>query len=372
MRKLPFKASPVISLGIELEYQLIDPMTYDLISRAKDLIKNIQVSVYKKRIKPEITQSMIEINSSVHTTPDTLYEELHEIRHFLREQGDNIGVLFAGGGTHPFQKWPLRKIFPTKRFKKLSKQYKYLSKRATVFGQHIHVGCQSAEDALYLTHAFIRYVPQFIAISAASPFFEGVDTGFQCARLNVFTAFPSSGAMPLLTNWQEFSNYFYKMRSLGILETMKDVYWDVRPKPEFGTVEVRVCDTPLTLEAAILISAYLQILGTYLLQEKPFEINQDLYYLYGYNRFQSCRYGLKGRVINPNTFQECTIQQDILATIDVIQNYACHYNSWDFLQRLKEKISGWHNDAKLLRETFKQTGFLTRVVHQQCALWSEG
>ncbi len=248
MRKLPFKKSSVASIGVELEFQLIDPHSYGLISRAKDLIRNIEASPYQIRIKPEITQSMIEINSSIHHSPQTMLEEFSELQSYLLEQANELSIAICGGGTHPFQRWSTQKIFPTKRYKKVSNKYRYLSKQATVFGQHIHVGCGNAEDALYITHALARYVPQFIAIMASSPFYQGAYTGFCSSRSTLFNSFPLSGVIPYLINWNEFSDYFYKMRNLGIISSMKDFYWDIRPKPEFGTVEIRVCDTPLTIK----------------------------------------------------------------------------------------------------------------------------
>jgi carboxylate-amine ligase len=370
MRKLPFKPSSEVTIGIELEYQIVDPMTYDLIARAKDLIRNIKGSSFQKYIKPEVTQSMIEVNSGIHQSPAGLYQELLEIRDFLQHEGKKIGVLFAGGGTHPFQKWSLRKIFPSQRFKKLSRQYRYLSKQSTVFGQHIHIGCKSAEDALYLTHALGRYVPQLIAINASSPFYENEDTGFHSSRLNIFTSFPSSGVIPYLTDWQSFSNYFYKMRKLGILETMKDVYWDVRPKPEFGTVEVRVCDTPLTLHSAVVIAAYLQTLSLYLLEERPFDITPDIYCLYGYNHFQACRYGFEGNFVNPITSEQNLISDDILQTLVNIEKYSKKLNNREWLNVLKSKVKRNQDDAILLRETFKKTASLPQVVRKQCLLWA--
>ncbi len=267
MKTLPFKSSSLVSLGVELEFQIIDPHSFGLIPRAKDLMRTIKQGPYQKRIKPEITQGMIEINSSVHHSPSILLDELIDIRTFLLNIADQIKINFCGGGTHPFQKWTSLKIFPTSRFKNLSRQYRYLSKRSTVFGQHIHIGCRNSDDAIYLTHALARYVPHFIAISASSPFYQGVDTGYHSSRSNIFSAFPLSGVIPYLTTWKEFSEYFYKMRNLGIVETMKDFYWDIRPKPEFGTVEVRVFDTPLTFNKAVILAAYLQSLAHYLLQK---------------------------------------------------------------------------------------------------------
>ncbi|VVC74837.1 Putative glutamate--cysteine ligase 2 [Aquicella siphonis] len=371
MRILPFKESRTATIGIELELQIINPKTCALVSRSKDLIRNIKQSDFKTWIKPEITQSMIEINSSIHHSPKEMLEELSEIQKFLIAQANAIHVAFCGGGTHPFQKWTMQKIFPTWRYKKLSKKYRYLSKRATVFGQHIHVGCSNADDALYLTHALTRYVSQFIALSASSPFYQGIDTGFFSSRSTIFNAFPLSGVMPYLTAWSEFSDYFYKMKNLKIIGSMKDFYWDIRPKPEFGTVEIRVCDTPLTIKKAVIITAYIQALSLYLLTEKPLAISPDLYFLYSYNRFQASRYGLDGEFINPYTLQECSILEDILDTIKKIQRYANQLNNMGYISLLMEDVINKTSDAGLERQLYKQFNSLPQVVAEQCKIWAK-
>lgn len=371
MKKLPFKSSPALTLGVELEFQIIDPITHGLTSRAKDMIRIISESHYSEKIKPEITQSMIEINSAVHHTPHEMHQDLKKMRNFLFEIGNNIQVKFSGGGTHPFQQWSLEKIFPTVRFKHLAHQYKYLSKRATVFGQHVHIGCANPEDAIYLVHALSRYVPQLIAISSASPFYQGIDTGYQSARANIFKAFPQSGVMPYLLDWKTFSEFFYKMRKLGIIKTMKDFYWDIRPKPEFGTVEIRVCDTPLTIKKAVIMAAYLQALAHYLLRTRIITITEDLYYLYNHNKFQAGRYGLKGDFIDPNTLKHTTIQEDFLNTLRHIEEDVHLLNNNYYINELKSMILNNDTDADYLRKLYKATNSFEKIVEAQCKLWSE-
>ena len=148
-----------------------------------------------------------------------------------------------------------------------------------------------------LLHLF-RATSAFIALSASSPF-PGVDTAFASSRLNNVSAFPLAGHMPQMDDWAGFTEYFEQMRQLQVVESMKDFYWDIRPKPEFGTIEVRVCDTPLTLERAAALAAYAQALARWLLEEKPLEPSADVYRVYGYNRFLACRFGLDAEIIDP-------------------------------------------------------------------------
>jgi carboxylate-amine ligase len=289
---------------------------------------------------------------------------------FLLAVAKQQEIKIAGGGTHPFEKWSAQKIFPAARYKNLSHIYRYLSKRSTVFGQHIHVGCPSGEDALYLTHAFTRYVPQLLALSASSPFYQGVDTGFNSSRSTVFSAFPMSGVIPMVKTWQEFSDYYFKLKRLKIIESMKDFYWDIRPKPEFGTVEVRVCDTPLTIKKAVMIAAYIQAIAMYLLQERPLVVESGLYDVYSYNRFQASRYGFDGQFIHPQSMQRDTILHDMQKTLAVIEKFADKLGTTDYLSAIHENLRNKKNGAAELRDIFQQSRALTQVVKEQCSIWA--
>lgn len=371
MKNLPFKTSSEISFGVELEFQIISKVTYDLASRAVDIFDSIKECTYEGTIKPEITQSMIEINSYIHHSPQEMLDEFLKTQSFLLDQAFKLNIAFCGGGTHPFQQWAERKVFPSKRFKKISKLYRHLAKRATVFGQHIHIGCADGEESLYLTHALARYVPQLIALSASSPFYQGIDTGYCSSRICLFPPFPLCGVIPNLCTWKEFSQYFYKMRNLGIIETMKDVYWDIRPRPEFGSVEIRVCDTPLTIVKAVSIAAYARALSLYLVQERPLTITRDIYDLYNYNRFQASRFGYEGDFICPTTHEHKALYDDIIATFDVIEKYTQELNSYNIVTQLKKEVIHKKNDATLLREIFKDYKSFPEVVRKQCEIWAQ-
>ena len=371
MKRLGFTTSEEGSLGVEIEFQIIDPKTGHLMSRAKELIRSIKQSRYQDYIKPEITQSMLEINSSIHSSAKSLYKEFLKIRAFLLDQARKMDLYFCGGGTHPYQEWASRKIFPAPRFRNISMQQRYLSKRS-VCGLHVHIGCKNAEDALYLTHTLTRFVPQFIALSASSPFFLEMDTGYHSSRSHLYSLHPLSGVMPYLLTWQEFSNYYYKMRKLGVISSMKDFFWDIKPKPEYGTVEVRVCDAPLTIKKAVLIAAYIQSLSLYLLHEKPVSPTTDQYLIYEYNRFQASRYGFAGDFINPYNLRHATISNDIINTIKTIKKYIHRLNNTNLINRLKKDVLANVNDATLSRNIYKKTHSFSKMVLQHCALWEKG
>jgi carboxylate-amine ligase len=361
-----FRASATASVGVELELQILNSRDYNLARDAADLIGLIEKDSHPGGVKPEITESMIELNTSVHAGYETLAQELRELRDIVSAAAERLNLRIAGGGSHPFHDWSDRRIYPTERFKQLLELYGYLAKQFTVFGQHVHVGCASGDDAIYLSHALARYVPHFIALSASSPFQQGQDTSYQSSRLNTVTAFPLAGQIPFVQSWAEFLDYFGKMRGYGIVESMKDFYWDIRPKPEYGTVEIRVFDTPLTVERAAALAAYTQALARFLLAERPFAASREIYLLYNYNRFQACRYGAEGRIIDAVSQRQASLRDDILATAARIAPHACGAGAPAAIQRLAEEIGG---DAAWLREAYRERSSLHDLARRQSELW---
>lgn len=371
MNEVQFTESKSLSIGMELELQLINADNFDLATTARELMLCVQNSEYKKNIKTEITQSMIETNTQIHDSPLEFIKELKDIFRFINKEAKNFKTLISGGGTHPFQFWPERKIFPTKRFREKSKEHGYLSKRYTIFSMHLHIGCKNSNDALYLTHVLTRYVPQFIALSASSPFYQNVYTGFYSTRGTIVDSHPFSGNMPFLLTWDEFSQYFNKLKSFGIIESMKDIYWGIRPKPEFGTVEIRVCDMPLTLHKAIAIAGYIQALARYLLLEKPHPITQELYLVYEYNRFRACHDAFDAEFINPYTAEKTILAQDIAQTLKVIKPHAEDLKTDQLLLEVAEWVAKKENDAGLLMEFYEKKENFEDVIAEQCKMWTK-
>jgi glutamate---cysteine ligase / carboxylate-amine ligase len=208
MEPLIFTASEPLTIGVELELQVVNTRDYNLTRGAPDLLAGLAKVSLPGAVKPEIAESMIELNSSVTTRHAPLLAQLIEMRAAVVSQAQRLNLAVAGGGTHPFQQWSDQRIYPSQRFNYISDLYGYLAKQFTVFGQHIHVGCASGDDAIYLTQAMSRYIPHFVALSASSPFYQGIDTTFDSSRLNAVNAFPLSGCMPAVHTWDGFNEYY--------------------------------------------------------------------------------------------------------------------------------------------------------------------
>lgn len=365
-----FKSSQPLTLGVELELQVLDPTDYNLAPCAPDLIYWVgKQSAHSDRIVPEITQSMIEINTGVHSQHASLLEELRALRDHLHKGAGVLNVRLCGGGTHPFQDWPERRITDSPRHHKLSELYGYLAKQFTVFGQHIHVGCANGDDAMYLLHALGRYVPHFIALSASSPFVQGHDTLFQSARLNAIAAFPLSGRAPLVLTWREFEAYYEKMTATGVVASMKDFYWDIRPKPNYGTIEIRVCDTPLHVSHAADLAAYAQALCHYLLEQRPIEPIDDDYLVYSFNRFQACRFGLEGTMVDPRSRRHRRIADDIVETLTTLRPHAEAVAAESAHQALLRRAARGESDAEHCRTAFSEFRSPQELARWQARQW---
>jgi carboxylate-amine ligase len=366
---LEFKASEPLTLGVELELQLVNTRDYNLTRGASDLLAAVAKAKHPGEIKPEITESMIEVCTSVCGGHAQVRAELDAIRQVLGDAAAKLNLGVAGGGTHPFQKWSERRIYDTPRFKHVSELYGYLAKQFTVFGQHVHVGVRSGDEAVRLTQGLARYTPHFIALSASSPFSLGADTQFDSSRLNVVNAFPLAGIMPAVGDWEDFQRYFETMRAYGIVESMKDFYWDIRPKPEYGTVEIRVCDTPLTVTRAAQLAAYAQALSAALTEDRSWRPDARLPLVYSYNRFQACRFGFAATIVDPVTQQHAPLADDIAATIGRVMPYAERTGSAQALGGLMQSVTARANDARALRDVLERRGALTDVVRFACAEW---
>ncbi|NJD07248.1 MAG: glutamate--cysteine ligase [Methylococcaceae bacterium] len=366
-----FAPSGILTLGVELELQLISNRDFDLTRAASDLLAGLRNDTEHGEVKLEITESMIEINTRPRSDIAGIREDLAVLRDLLVHHCAQQNVSVSGGGSHPFHHWPERRICPGERFEQLHARYGYLAKQFTVFGQHIHVGCQSGDQAIWLIHALQRYVPHFIALSASSPFQNGTDTTFESSRLSAVSAFPLSGQIPSsVMSWDVFLAYIEMLKDCGVAESIKDLYWDIRPKPEYGTVEIRVCDTPLTIERAVGLAAFAQCLTHYLLRVEP-GIDPQLHELVArFNKFQACRYGFDGVLADPYLRTRVSLRDDLMLTLAAFEEDADHLDCGVVIAGLKEAVRRGLNGTHWLREERRKLGGYNDVVHSAATLFA--
>lgn len=351
-----FARSAPLTLGVELELQLVSNRDFDLTRAATDLLAGLKYAGEFGEVKLEITESMIEVSTLPRSRVEDIAGDLRGLRDVVVAHCARHNVSLSGGGAHGFHRWPERRICPGERFGQIADRYGYLAKQFTVFGQHIHVGCESGDQAIALVHALHRYVPHFIALSASSPFQDATDTGFDSSRLNAVSAFPLSGQAPAVRTWEEFLDFFSLLQSCGVAESIKDLYWDIRPKPEYGTVEIRVCDTPLSVERAVALAAFAQCLARRLMREPP-DIRPELQaHVARFNKFQACRYGFDAVIADPLTRSGLKLRDDLLVTLEALRPEAEALDCAERLAALAEAARRGLNGARWLREAHARHG----------------
>jgi carboxylate-amine ligase len=368
----PFEHSDPYTLGVELEMQIVSPPTYDLSQDSSRLLKDLKGRISVGEVKHDITESMLEIATGVCQDVEEARTQLTDLRHRVIQSADRHHLAICGGGTHPWQKWQRQEICQNERYNRNLELFGYLMKQATVFGQHVHVGCASEEDAIYLLHGLSRFVPHFIALAASSPYIQGHDTTYASSRLNIFSAFPDNGPAPFVSDWQEFSWMYQRLETSRMVESVKDLHWDIRPSPKFGTVEVRVMDTPLALYHAVNIAGFIQTLSHWLLTERPFVPRSEDYLLYRFNRFQACRFGLEGMLTDVRTGEQRTLAEDILPLLDTLAPYAAELKAESALAAIHESVQRRESDTLRIRQFMAEGGLLTELVREHCEIWAKG
>jgi len=305
-----FSQSAPGTMGIELELMVLDRLTFDLLPAAPDILRLLNQTKRNWVATPEITTSMLEVATSILHNYGEALAQIEEIRRTVLRAAFDVGAAISGGGAHPFQRWNEQRIYPKERYRESARKYGYLAKMFTVFGMHVHVGMPSADDAIRVCSALTQRAPLFIALSANSPCWQGEDSGFSSARSNVVGAFPMSGTMPShIRTWNDFVHHFDRLAAHGIVKSIKDFYWDVRPKPEYGTIELRVLDTPLQPAYAAAFASYARELCLEILHSPTRWVDDGARELYTWNRFNAAKNGVDAQWIDPYSGREHPVRE---------------------------------------------------------------
>lgn len=367
--KFDFANSADLSLGVELELQIIDARTGDLAQRSQEILDSVEGLPLHVRgaIVPEVTAGMIEISTGICADASEVLADLQSLRDRVSCAAAAHGAIVAGGGMHPFRHWSEHRIVDTPRYRSLFASYGEVLKQTTVFGQHIHLGCSAVERVPLLMHQLARYVPHFVALSASSPFMEGQDTRFDSTRLQCPSPFPTGPCAPFTLSWNELTNHLLKWLSCGVIESIKDLHWDIRPKPEFGTIEIRVPDSPLTIDRAASLACFAQLLGAWLLIDKPFVPRQDDYVVYAYNKFHAAKFGLEADYIDPVSLERMPLADHLGRLLETLGRHAETSADKDHLADLRKLVQSRKNDASVLRAWFGELKSLRQVALRSAA-----
>jgi carboxylate-amine ligase len=299
--RIAFHSSERASLGVEWELQLVDPQTRQLTSGAVEILAEITPEGLDEhpKAKHELLQSTVEIITGVCTTVAEAKADLAGTLAEVVAAADRRGLGVMCAGSHPLTRWDTQEISPKERYARLVERMQWLARRLQIFGVHVHVGVRSPEKVIPIVNALAQYLPHFLALSASSPFWAGCDTGLASARTKVFEGMPTGGLPHQLADWAEFEEYMETLIRAGAIESVREVWWDVRPHPDFGTVELRVCDGLPTLDEIGVVAALTQCLveqfDTQL--DRGYTLPTPAEWVLRENKWRAVRYGLDADIV---------------------------------------------------------------------------
>ncbi|HXQ85674.1 MAG: glutamate--cysteine ligase [Gaiella sp.] len=295
-----FGASDPYTLGVEEEYMLLDPESFDLVQHIEMVLDAIQGDELASRINAELMQSVLEIATPVCQTAGDVMRELQTLRAYVRDVARDQGLRVGSAGTHPFSLFERQRITAKDRYHALIDQLQYVARRELIFGMHIHVAVDDPDKAIQIVNGLLPHLAPLLALSASSPFWRGEPTGLASSRQIVFSAFPRSGPPPRFRDYEDYALVVGQLERTGCIADYTHIWWDIRPHPKWGTIEVRICDAVTRLEDAVAIAAYCQALVKQLSEryDAGDEIPSYHRILTSENKWLAARYGLDAPVMD--------------------------------------------------------------------------
>ena len=297
--QIPFSASPGSSLGVEWELQLVDRETRHLRSGASEILEELSPGREHPKAKHELLESTIEVITGVCSTVEEASADLARTVAEIVPLAEARGLGLMCSGTHPVTDWQTQSISPHPRYAKLVDDMQWLARRLQIFGVHVHVGVRSADKAIAIVNALSAYVPHLLSLTASSPYWVGADTGLASARSKVFEGLPTAGLPYQLSGWPAFEDYMDTLLSTGTIASIKEVWWDIRPHPTYGTVELRIADGLPTLYEVGMVAALSQCLVDTFDREidKGYTLPTPKGWVVRENKWRAARYGLDAKII---------------------------------------------------------------------------
>ena len=299
--QIDFHSSPVSSLGIEMELELVDTESRELRSGATAILTALGGGDPKShpKAKYELLESTVEVITGVCTNVAEARADLEATIAEVRREAGTRGLDLLCSGTHPFTDWATQEVSPDPRYFALVEEMQWLARRLQIFGVHVHVGVRSAEKAIAIANALSGYIPHFLALSASSPYWVGQDTGLASARSKIFEALPTAGLPYQLSGWDEFERFMTTLVSAKAIKSIREVWWDIRPHPNFGTVELRICDGLPRLCEVATVAAMSQCLVEWMdgLLDRGFTLPVPKAWIVRENKWKAARYGMEADII---------------------------------------------------------------------------
>jgi carboxylate-amine ligase len=358
--RIHFNGSPRPTVGVEVELQIIDPESRNLVSGApRILARGADVD----HIKPELIASTVELNTDVCADIEAVRTDLTARFRSLMALCDDLGYVLASTGTHPFSRWAEQEITEKERYHLLVNRCQWPARRLMIFGLHVHVGIESGEKAIAVFNSLSTYIPHLLALSASSPYFEGEETGLASCRVKIFESLPTAGLPYRLVNWAEFQRLMTTLVNAKAIESVREIWWDIRPHPDFGTIEVRICDGLSTFDEIIAMTAMIQALAVWLGEQYDEGVYLPLqrYWIVRENKWRAARWALDADMIVDEEGRLEPLTEGIDRLIESLEPVAKRLGSHADLIRVREMMKTGPSYARQ-RRVFAETGDYKKVV----------
>ncbi len=365
---------PSFSLGIEEEYQTIDPVTRDLRSHIETEMLATGKMRLQERVKAEMHTSVVEVGTRICKNIEEAREDIYELRREMIKLAAEHDLKLVAGATHPFADWRTQEIYPDPRYHQVVKDLQLVARANLIFGLHVHVGIEDREEAIRIMNAMRYFLPHIMALATNSPFWLGLNTGYKGYRAKVFENFPRTGIPDAFSSYTEFDDYVKLLVKTNCIDNGKKIWWDIRPHPFFNTVEVRACDIPLRAEETVAIAALIQATAAYLcrLHEANQDFRQYARPLLMENKFRAVRYGLDGKLIDfgrQAEVPERDLLEEYLVLIDREVDELGSREAIDGIRKIMQTGTGADRQLKVFEET---GGDLKAVVDYMAKETGEG
>lgn len=354
---------PSLTIGIEEEYQTIDPHTRDLRSHIDSEIIAKGKLLLKEAVKAEMHQSVVEVGTGIcHNIKDAA-KELKALRRDISNLAKQNGLRLASAATHPFADWRKQDIYPDERYHTIVQDLKIVARANLIFGLHVHIGVEDRETSIHLMNAARYFLPHILALSTNSPFWLGMDTGLKSYRCKVFDKFPRTNIPDYFPSYGEYESFVQLLVKTNCIDNAKKIWWDIRPHPNFPTLEFRICDVPMRADETIAITALIQ--ATIAKLYKLHAANQGfrLYRraLIMENKWRAARYGIDGKIIDFGKQTEVPVRDLIYEYLDFVDDVVDELDSRDeinYIHRILEHGTGADRQLRI----FQETGDLAKVM----------
>jgi len=354
------------TLGIEEEFQIVDPQTRELRSHVSEILEEGKM-LLGEQVKPEMIQSMIEVGTGICKDIKEARTDITNLRSILSTLVRRQGLEIIAAGTHPFSHWQDQKIFENARYELIVEENQMIARSMLTFGLHVHVGIADPERAIHIMNAVRYMLPHVLALSTSSPFWLGVHTGLKSYRSEVFTRFPRTGIPDYFDSYSSFQHYVDLLINTGCIDNGKKIYWDVRPHPFFPTLEFRICDIPTRVDDTIAIAALFQALvvkiNKLLDQNLTFRLHHKM--LIEENKWRAVRYGLDGKMIDFGKGEEVPVRdliRELLEFVDDVVDGLGSRKEIDHIYKILERGTSADDQLRVWRETGDVKKIVDRLI----------